>query len=313
MRPKVLKRLLLIIYLSIFVTALFSSISSATTDYARQTGLQCSECHTEAIGGGQLTKEGEKFLDEMRIKGLYMPLTMTQKAIRLMIGYIHLLVAIAWFGTILYVHILLKPAYASKGLPKGELILGWFSIIILSVTGTLLTLSIIPAWKAFYMTRFGILLGIKIILFILMVTTAVIVTFYIGPKMRKRWGIKGKEDLSGNKRDLTSEELHSFDGKEGRPAYVAYKGSIYDVTQSKLWKNGSHLQKHLAGHNLTNALKTAPHGEDKILAMPKIGHLIPAIEKTAKPFYEKLFYFFAYLNLALVFLIVFVIALWKWD
>jgi hypothetical protein len=30
---------------------------------------------------------------------------------------------IAWFGTILYVHILLKAAYAVKGLPKGELIL----------------------------------------------------------------------------------------------------------------------------------------------------------------------------------------------
>ena len=42
--------------------------------------------------------------------------------VRLIIGYLHLLTAIAWFGTILYVHILLKPACAAKGLPKGELI-----------------------------------------------------------------------------------------------------------------------------------------------------------------------------------------------
>ena len=118
------------------------ALSSATTEYARQTGFQCKECHVEAIGGGKLTKQGENFLGDLKIKGLYRPLTRTQKIVRFIIGYIHLLTAIAWFGTILYVHILLKPAYASKGLPKGELLLGWFSIIILAVTGALLTESI---------------------------------------------------------------------------------------------------------------------------------------------------------------------------
>jgi hypothetical protein len=47
------------------------STSSATTDYSGQTGLSCRHCHVEAIGGGPLTKEGEGFLDEMRIKGFY--------------------------------------------------------------------------------------------------------------------------------------------------------------------------------------------------------------------------------------------------
>ena len=72
----------------------------------------------------------------MKLKGLYR-LEDPQKIIRFIVGYVHLLTAIAWFGTILYVHILLKPAYAAKGLPKGELILGWMSMIIMSVTGTL--------------------------------------------------------------------------------------------------------------------------------------------------------------------------------
>jgi len=298
--------------LLLVILFLIPSLSSATTEYARQTGLQCRECHVEAIGGGKLTKQGEAFLEDMKIKGLYRPLSKTQKVVRFIIGYIHLITAIAWFGTILYVHILLKPAYASKGLPKGELLLGWFSIIILAVTGTLLTIARIPAWKALYTTRFGILLSIKIILFLIMVSTAVIVTTYIGPRMRKKWGIKGKQIPEG-KKDLTEEELHGFDGKEGRPAYVAYKGIIYDVTGNKLWKNGSHVTKHLAGHNLTDALKTAPHGEEKILSMPQAGKLIATPEKIITPFYEKLFYFFAYLNLALVFLIVFLIALWRWD
>ena len=115
-----------------------------------------------------------------------------------------------------------------------------------------------------YTTRFGVLLSIKIILFLIMVSTAIIVITYIGPKMRRKWGLKGKVEIPQGKRDLAYEELHTFDGKEGRPAYVVYKGLIYDVTASKLWKNGSHLSKHLAGHDLTDALKTAPHGEEKL-------------------------------------------------
>jgi hypothetical protein len=34
--------------------------------------------------------------------------------------------------------------------------------------------------------------------------------------------------------------------------------------------------------------------------------------KPEKPLYEKAFYFFAYMNLALVFIIIFVISLWRW-
>ncbi|PIV43347.1 MAG: cytochrome B5 [Nitrospirae bacterium CG02_land_8_20_14_3_00_44_33] len=306
------KFLLLFICLLALIVSLIPSLSSATTEYARQTGFKCNECHAETTGGGKLTKEGEEFRDDLKIKGLYRPLSKTQKIVRFIIGYIHLFFAIAWFGTILYVHILLKPAYASKGLPKGELLLGWFSIIILAITGALLTIARIPAWKVFYTTRFGILLSIKIILFLIMVSTAVIVTLYIGPMMRKKWRIKEKH-IPESKKDMTDEELHSFDGKEGRPAYVAYKGLIYDVTASKLWKSGSHAAKHLAGHDMTDALKTAPHGEEKIMSMPQTGKLIPTPEKPATPFYEKLFYFFAYLNLVLVFLIVFVIALWRWG
>lgn len=287
--------------------------SFATTEYARQTGLQCSECHIEAIGGGPLTVKGQQFLNDMKIKGLYRPLTRTQKIVRFIIGYIHLITAIAWFGTILYVHILLKPAYAAQGLPKGELLLGWISIIILTITGILLTIARIPTLKALYATRFGILLSIKIFLFLIMVSSALIVTFYIGPKLKRKWRVKWEEEISKGKQDLTIEELHSFDGKEGRPAYLSFKGKIYDVSRSKLWKEGSHLKKHLAGHDLTEALKKAPHGEDKLFSMPVVGKLIEPSEKRTKPFPERLFYSFAYMNLALVFLITLIIALWRWS
>lgn len=285
------------------------SMSSATTEYARQTGLKCLECHVDAIGGGKLTKTGEIFIEDMKAKGLYKPLSRTQKFIRFIVGYIHMLTAIAWFGTILYVHILLKPAYAARGLPKGELFLGWLSIIILSVTGTLLTISRIPSWEILYTTRFGILLSIKIILFLIMASTAAVVTFIIGPRLRKKINAA---DIHRAKKEFTIEDLHSFDGKEGRPGYVSYKGRIYNVTGSKLWKDGSHVKKHLAGHDLTDALKTAPHGEEKILSMPEAGILVETGQKKTKPMPVKIFYIMAYTNLAFVFLITFIIALWRW-
>ncbi|MFN3395865.1 MAG: CopD family protein [Thermodesulfovibrionales bacterium] len=304
----------LFIFIGILTILLMSAFpSSATTEYSRQTGLNCNECHVEAIGGGPLTEKGQQFLSDMKVKGLYRPLTGIQRIVRFIIGYIHLLTAIAWFGTILYVHILLKPAYAARGLPKGELLLGWLSIIVLAITGTLLTIARIPTIKAFYTTRFGILLSIKIFLFLIMVSSALIVTFYIGPKLKRKWKVKWEDEISKGKQDLTIEELHSFDGKEGRPAYIAYKGKIYDVSKSKLWKEGSHLKKHLAGHDLTEAIKTAPHGEDKLLLMPIVGKLIEPGEKVTRPFPERLFYAFAYMNLVLVFLITLIIALWRWS
>jgi len=287
--------------------------ASATTEYARQTGMACGECHVQAIGGGPLTKAGEQFLADMKVKGLYRPLSKTQQVVRFLIGYIHLLTAIAWFGTIFYVHILLKPAYAAKGLPKGELFLGWISIIILSVTGVLLTLARVPSWKVLYTTRFGILLSIKIFLFLLMVLTAVIVTFFIGPRLKQKLRTKYEADIFRGKQDLTPEELHSFDGSEGKPAFVAYEERIFDVTLSKLWKGGAHARKHLAGRDLTAALRTAPHGEDKLLAMPEVGKLLAAGQKIPKPLPERVFYTLAYINLGFVFLITFVIALWRWS
>jgi len=298
--------------LLVFAVLGIQSHAFATPEYARQTGLQCSACHIQAIGGGPLTKAGEQFVADMKLKGLFRPLTATQKIIRLLIGYLHLLTAVAWFGTILYVHILLKPAYAVKGLPRGELMLGWISIIIMAATGTLLTIARIPAWQIFYTTRFGILLSIKIILFIIMASTAAIVTFVIGPKLRKRIKAGQGALAAGDKKEFSLEELRSFDGKEGAAAYVAYKGYVYDVTGSKLWKDGSHLKKHSAGDDLTELLQTAPHGEEKILAMKKIGGLRAEGERPPRPVHERVFYFFAYMNLVFVFLIIFVVALMRW-
>jgi predicted heme/steroid binding protein/uncharacterized membrane protein len=296
-----------LVILSLFFVAL-PSLCHATPEYAGQTGFECKSCHVDGTGG-KLTKEGEDFREDLRAKGLYRPLSTIQRGVRLVIGYLHLLTAIAWFGTIFYVHILLKPAYAAKGLPKGELILGWSSMIIMTITGTLLTISRIPTWNMFYTTRFGILLSVKIILFLIMVATAAIVTFMIGPRIRKQ-----KTQIPTQlKNRMTLDDLRHFDGSENRPSYFAYQGKIYDVCLSKAWKGGTHFKKHHAGDDLTDVLKTAPHGEEKILKMPVVAELAPLEAHVEKPVHEKVFYFMAYMNLIFVFLITFIIALWRWG
>ncbi|HUI67644.1 MAG TPA: CopD family protein [Nitrospirota bacterium] len=293
----------------LLLLSFFTTPSLATPDYARQTGFECKHCHIDVIGGGPLTQEGKSFLEDMKAKGLYQPLTTTQHYIRLVIGYLHLMSAIIWFGTIMYVHVLLKPAYASKGLPKGELRLGWISMIVILVTGVLLTIARMPSWNAFYTTRFGVLLSAKIFLFLIMLSSAIIVTVYIGPRLRRTLKSPVAAIISHG---ITPDQLSHFDGKEGRPAYIAYKGIVYDVSHGRLWKNGSHVMKHSAGNDLTDTLKNAPHGEDKVLAMPQLGMLQMTEGKPARPFHERLFYFFAYMNLVLVFVITFIIALWRW-
>lgn len=286
------------------------STSSATPEFAQQTGLKCGECHIDPAGGGGLTGRGKKYLEQLREKQDN-PLGLVQRIVRLAAGYLHLMAAIAWFGSIIYVHLLLKPAYASKGLPRGELLLGGVSMIVVLITGILLTIAIVPSLKTFYTTRFGILLGIKIVLFALMFLSVIIVVTVIGPRLRRQL----KPAAAGNAGSYTPDGLAVFDGKEGRPAYVSYKNIVYDVSRSRLWKDGAHLRKHPAGQDLTELLKTAPHGEEKILSMPVAGRLLPAAATAAarkQPFHEKLFYFLAYMNFALTFVIVFIIALWRW-
>jgi len=81
--------------------------------------------------------------------------------------------------------------------------------------------------------------------------------------------VKGSEV----RENLTPEELANHDGREGKPAYIAYKGKVYDVTGSVLWSGGRHQALHEAGRDLTEALKSAPHGEEFIKRFPVVGYL----------------------------------------
>jgi len=281
----------------------------ATEDFARETGRACTGCHVDPSGGGELNPAGKAFLAGRSEAGKTIPVSSPfHRGVRFAAGFLHLLTAVMWFGTILYVHLLLKPAYASRGLPRGELIVGWGSIVLIAITGTILTLYRIPSMDALLHTRFGMLLMAKIAIFIIMTTTAFIVTFVVGPRLKARhWKVDPQ------KRDMTAEELASFTGRGGMPLYIAYKGTIYDATNSRMWRGGSHLGKHQAGSDLTDFLKLAPHGEETVFRLPAVGKLLATAGPERKPPHLKAFYFMTFLNLFLVLAVLLIIAVWRWG
>lgn len=53
-------------------------------------------------------------------------------------------------------------------------------------------------------------------------------------------------------------QLALRNGQDRREIWIAFEGLIYDVSASRLWRNGKHYE-HWAGQDLTEELKDAPH------------------------------------------------------
>src|SRR5512135_3860160 len=95
------------ILIACLLLVIYPSCGSCTVEYAAQTGKSCSACHIDPMGGGQLNRDGEAFKNNLRIRGQYRTLNPVQRVVRFIIGYCHTMTGIIWFGTILYVHIVL--------------------------------------------------------------------------------------------------------------------------------------------------------------------------------------------------------------
>jgi predicted heme/steroid binding protein len=74
-------------------------------------------------------------------------------------------------------------------------------------------------------------------------------------------------------KDLTAADLAANDGRDGRPAYVAYEGIVYDVSDSPMWIDGGHEGEHEAGRDLTEAHDDAPH-DVHVTDFPQVGRLV---------------------------------------
>lgn len=71
-------------------------------------------------------------------------------------------------------------------------------------------------------------------------------------------------------------QLAEFDGKDGRKAYVAIDGIVYDVTAVPQWAGGMHNNNRLsAGKDLSQEILSSPHGKDVLADLPKVGTYTP--------------------------------------
>jgi len=70
----------------------------------------------------------------------------------------------------------------------------------------------------------------------------------------------------------TRGQLALRNGQDHPEIWVAYKGLIYNVSRSKLWRNGRHYE-HWAGQDLTKELKDAPHTDRVFEKFEVVGKL----------------------------------------
>ena len=73
--------------------------------------------------------------------------------------------------------------------------------------------------------------------------------------------------------NISKRMLSLANGIEKPYIWVAYKGKVYDVSQSRLWKNGQHYE-HWAGQDLTKELEDAPHTEKVFEKFECVGVLV---------------------------------------
>ena len=182
---------------------------------------------------------------------------------------------------------------------------------IIAVTGVLLTVWRLKITPGLFSTEFGKLLLLKISIFTLMLTSAAFVTLYIGPRLRLLVAARQEpSEDGGEKGSFTLEELKAYDGSQGERILISARGQVYDVSSSPMWRGGIHARRHKAGNDLTEYLKNAPHDPKVFERFEKVGKLVTHSGKT--PMVIRIFTFNAYFNLAGCFLIILILALWRW-
>lgn len=72
-------------------------------------------------------------------------------------------------------------------------------------------------------------------------------------------------------------QLALRNGQDKEDIWVAFKGVIYDVKKSRLWRDGKHYE-HWAGQDLTEELADAPHTEQVFERFEVVGMLTKNVE-----------------------------------
>ena len=78
-------------------------------------------------------------------------------------------------------------------------------------------------------------------------------------------------------RSFNEEELAYYDGKDGRSAYVAVKGNVYDVSSLVRWADGQHFGM-TAGRDLSEPFLSCHQGiMDRLNKVPQVGVFVKGV------------------------------------
>jgi predicted heme/steroid binding protein len=74
-------------------------------------------------------------------------------------------------------------------------------------------------------------------------------------------------------RNFTQKELESFDGKEGLPFYVVFKGKVRDLSKIQFGIQGTHMGIHTRNENLAESIKKSTTYRRNSATVPSHRHL----------------------------------------
>ncbi|MDF1558429.1 MAG: cytochrome b5 domain-containing protein [ANME-2 cluster archaeon] len=240
---------------SILILFLLSSPVSARPEYASDTGQSCSTCHLDP-GTGELNEMGKAY----SITHQWPPgeVSSTKRIIISLAGFIHMLAAMILVGSMVFVHLIHTPGIlALSGVPKKELEQGWTALYFIAISGIYLTINRFHDLDGLLNSNPGRLVLGKMILFSIMVTIAFLLSFVINKKLKNATHQQSLVEEIDN--EMTFEELEKYDGSSNE-TFIAYAGVIFDVSNSRLWRGGTHMKRHKAGTDLTLEFREAPHG-----------------------------------------------------
>ena len=133
-----------------------------------------------------------------------------------------------------YIHLFVKPSSLSTGLPRRERILGWVCIIIVGVSGIILTTFRIKSPGEIWETTFGIVWFIKVSIYLIMVLIAAIATTRINRMLRKSHEQGSQSDLplfNGTDGNLAS-HISALEKKEFITVFKKFIGKKPNTTYS---------------------------------------------------------------------------------
>lgn len=267
---------------------LLAEEARANQIFADQANKNCDYCHVGRPDNLEFTPDGNLFVKNYyQLPGTtHGPLKSglrgtVERKLRHLLLVAHAAAGVALAGAAIFLAFVPRQlAREDHSAPERKFI--WVSMGIAIGCGGLLVPFVYVPDVDFWHSSYGAYLSLKIVLtnllMLLMILRLIVARRTAGP--RKEAQLLLSLPNFSRFTAFSPADLKHFNGRKGRRTLIAFKGKVYDVTNSRHWNDGLHLNKHTAGTDLTNAIAAAPHGEAVLHAAKEVGIYDPAMTES---------------------------------